>query len=257
MLCYRYRYVYVTVQIQVALLALSTFTMSILRFLHSQLLVKPPRHTGNFTDQVVVVTGGNTGLGWEAARQLVTLGAAQVIITVRSHEKGQRALHDLRAITGKHDQIQYELLDMGSYQSVLDFSSRLSALRRLDAVVLNAGFARTDFAILEDNESMITVNVLSTMLLATRLVPVLRSSANKFGALGRICIVTSDTHEWTTLEAERKSDSIFDALSDIESAKMHERYDGIHMATKLHMANPSMQILCFQASGDFRCTGNG
>lgn len=230
--------------------------MSILRFLRSQLLVSPPQQTFDFSNQVVVVTGGNNGLGFEAARQLLASNVARVIITVRSHEKGKRAVQELWSEAGQNERVGYQLLDMASYKSVLEFSECLAKLPRLDAVVLNAGFATTDFALVEGSESTITVNVISTMLLAANVVPILRSSANENGTLGRICVVTSDTHEFATIETEQKTDSIFDPLNKVETARMDERYtftDIVHS----NETNVFPKILRLQTPRDLRRPSHG
>jgi retinol dehydrogenase 12 len=58
-----------------------------LDLLYSQLLVKIPEQTSDFTNQTVIVTGSNTGLGLEAARLLLRLNASKVILAVRTISK--------------------------------------------------------------------------------------------------------------------------------------------------------------------------
>lgn len=48
-----------------------------------------------FRDQVALVTGGGTGIGFQIARELGHLGAA-VVIAARSRERLERATADLR-----------------------------------------------------------------------------------------------------------------------------------------------------------------
>ena len=64
-------------------------------------------------------------------------------------------------------------------------------LERLDVLVENAGIAGYKFATVEDNESMITVNVISTSLLELLIPPKLRETAMKFGVRPGLSIVSS------------------------------------------------------------------
>jgi hypothetical protein len=48
-----------------------------------------------------IVTGSNIGLGLEAARHLVGLGSAKVILAVRNTQAGEAAKKDIEATTGK------------------------------------------------------------------------------------------------------------------------------------------------------------
>jgi NAD(P)-dependent dehydrogenase (short-subunit alcohol dehydrogenase family) len=68
-------------------------------FLKSQLFFRLPYPTSNFGGQTVVVTGSNTGLGLEAARHIVRLGADKVILAVRNTSKGEAAAQDILAST--------------------------------------------------------------------------------------------------------------------------------------------------------------
>ena len=70
---------------------------------------------------------------------------------------------------------------MSCYASVKAFAKRAATLDYLNAAVLTAEIATEKFEIWEDNESTVTVNVISSVLLALLLLPALRSSAKGLG----------------------------------------------------------------------------
>ncbi|KAI0470808.1 putative short-chain dehydrogenase [Xylariaceae sp. FL0804] len=150
--------------------------------------------------KVVLITGANTGLGLEAARHFVRLGAAKVILGCRSVERGEAARADLIASStvggdrgGDEEEkeqgveeekkkkkqkttvIEVWPVDLASFASVRAFCRRADeSLERLDVVVLNAFLAIRGYATYEGYERQLTVGVLSTFLMALMLLPVLR-----------------------------------------------------------------------------------
>ncbi|MDI1486701.1 MAG: hypothetical protein OHK93_005961 [Ramalina farinacea] len=64
-------------------------------------------------------------------------------------------------------------------------------LERLGGVIDDAGISIHEFEMAEDNESIITVNVISTFILALLLRPILRASAPSHQTTPRISLVTS------------------------------------------------------------------
>lgn len=191
-------------------------------FFASQLLFTPPYPKEDWSGKTVIVTGANVGLGFEAARHFVRLGAARVILAVRSTEKGEAAQASIEASTGRRV-VEVWPLDLQSYASVKAFAARASAqLDRLDALVENAAIVTEKFRLAEGEESSITVNVTSTFLLAFLLLPKLKDTAQRFGVVPHLVIVSSGAHSWTDLP-ERKSASIFDALAD-PTSDMSKRY---------------------------------
>ena len=172
---------------------------SVGRFFYSQLFVTPPKPTGDLTGKTVIVTGSNVGLGKEAARHFTSLNASTVILAVRSLEKGEAARKDIEATTGRQGVIKVMHLDMSYYRSVLDFASKVQhELDRIDIAVLNAGVNRGKWEIFEQDESTITVNVVSTFLLAFALLPKLKETANRYRTRPTLTIVSSEVHQWTS-----------------------------------------------------------
>jgi len=168
------------------------------KFLKSQLLITPPAPITSCAGKTILVTGSNTGLGKEAARQFAYLGASTIILAVRDMSKGETAKKDIEAslagdkTKNPNPDIEVWHLDMASYASVKSFASRANALPRLDAVVLNAGIQTLKFALAEGDESTLTVNVISTFLLGVLLLPVLERTAKTAGRKTNLSILSSD-----------------------------------------------------------------
>ncbi|UKZ68414.1 uncharacterized protein TrAtP1_009451 [Trichoderma atroviride] len=140
-----------------------------------------------------IVTGSNIGLGLEAARHLVAIGAEKVIMAVRNLEAGEEAKKDIEESTGIKGVAEVWHLDLSSYASVRAFASKaIETLERIDAVIENAAVASA-VGQAEGRHIALTVNVTSTLLLAILLLPKLRSDAAKFGYTPRISIVSSGT----------------------------------------------------------------
>lgn len=192
-------------------------------FYYSQLFVRLPYPTHSFSGQTIIVTGSNTGLGREAARHFTRLGAAKVILAVRNLSKGEAAKESIESSTDRKGIVEVWQLDLGSYESVKDFAKKAEKLDRIDVLVENAGIARKSWSVMEDNEATITTNVVSTFLLGLLLLPKLREAGPKFNVTPHLAIVSSEVHCWTPFN-ERKSEKIFDALNDKETANMAGRY---------------------------------
>ncbi|PTB38235.1 hypothetical protein M441DRAFT_82419 [Trichoderma asperellum CBS 433.97] len=140
-----------------------------------------------------IVTGANIGLGLEAARHLVGIGAEKVIMAVRNLDAGEEAKKDIEESTGIKGVAEVWHLDLTSFASVRGFASKgIETLGRIEAVIENAAVA-TNAGRAEGHHLTLTVNVISTLLLAILLLPKLRSDASKFGYNPRISIVTSGT----------------------------------------------------------------
>ena len=88
--------------------------------------------------RVAIVTGGNGGIGLEAARMLAQKGA-RVLLACRSREKTEAALAELRSsVPG--GEFESRPLDLADLASVRAFASAfLDAHSRLDLLVNNAG----------------------------------------------------------------------------------------------------------------------
>ncbi|EIM87335.1 NAD-P-binding protein [Stereum hirsutum FP-91666 SS1] len=205
-------------------------------FIYQQLFITPTLDpTLTFAGQTVIITGANIGLGFCAAQQIAQRGISKLILAVRSLSKGEAAAAQIRASLSSSQSLEIEVwpLDLSSYQSVKDFTTRAKGLERLDVLLENAGIGKDDFSVTEDDEATITTNVVCTTLLALLLLPKLRETAEKFEVVPHLTMVSSETAFWAKFE-ERKADNIFEKLADPKS-NMADRY----MTSKL------IAIYCF------------
>jgi len=194
-------------------------------FLHSQLFVSLPYPKSDFSGQTIIITGSNTGLGLEAARHFVRLNAAKVILAVRTLAKGEAAALDISTSTKiTKSNIEVWQLDLSSYDSVKAFAAKVNTLNRLDAFIQNAGILTNNWAVIEGEESTITINVTSAVLLALSVLPKLRESAAKYGVKGRLVFVGSDLQYIAKFKEKDTPGSLYDALNLKESADMDDRY---------------------------------
>jgi len=88
--------------------------------------------------RLAVVTGANTGLGFETAQVLAARGAS-VVLAVRDTEKGKRAAARI-AVTAPGANVTVQPLDLASQESVRAAAGELRAQHpRIDLLINNAG----------------------------------------------------------------------------------------------------------------------
>ncbi|KAI3336390.1 NAD(P)-binding protein [Xylariaceae sp. AK1471] len=174
------------------------------QFLYRQLLVHPKATSKQDVDlsgKAAIITGSSGGIGLECAHQLLDLGVSKLILTVRNESKATTLVDGLSAGYSPKPTVEVWSLDYLSYDSIISLVERANHLERLDIVIPNAGICRTTMNIVPStsHEENIQVNYLRTMLLLTRLLPVLKAKAPG-SEPGRITVVSSDTAAWYNLK---------------------------------------------------------
>ncbi|MCK0175669.1 MULTISPECIES: SDR family NAD(P)-dependent oxidoreductase [Mycobacteriaceae] len=145
-------------------------------------------------DRVAVITGANTGIGYEAAAVLAAKGA-HVVLAVRNTDKGHRAAERIRAAT-PHADVTVRELDLTSLDSIRRAADDLRAeYPRIDLLINNAGVMMTPKATTKDGfELQFGTNHLGhfalTGQLLDNLLPVegsrvvtISSNAHRFGGM--------------------------------------------------------------------------
>lgn len=185
-------------------------------FLRRQLYEKPKLPKDVILEgQTAIITGSNSGIGLECAKQLLDYGLARLIIAVRNESKGQEARKNL--LSGRQEPmptIEVWKLDLTLYDNVAAFTERAQDLDRLDIVVLNAGISNQFYSKVDStgHEETIQVNVLSTALLAILLLPIIKAKKRREPP-GRLVFVSSDMASWATLK-QKDAVPLLAALDD-------------------------------------------
>lgn len=216
-----------------------------------------PQPTARFDGKTIIITGANSGLGYEASLKFVALGAAKVILGVRSMSKGAAAARQIEDQTQRKGIVDAWELDMGRYSSIRKFAARACAeLQRVDVVILNAGVASKDYVVGHEGwQSTLQVNVLGTALLALLLLPKLKASKTAVDT-SRLVFVTSEGHRWLERSdipnTQPYGGSILRALSAPPSD--NDAWDGLAQMAKskllaMYVAR-SVAALATQPSGE-------
>lgn len=149
-----------------------------------------------FKDQTILITGGNVGVGFEAARHFARLGASRIVLGVRTLEKGQAAM-DAISSEFPATKLNVWLVNLEKFASVKAFAAKCEKeLPGLDVAIMNAGMGSSNYELTVDGwERTLQVNVLSTALLSILLLPQMVKSANASpGSLHHLTIVSSDAY---------------------------------------------------------------
>ncbi|WP_299458473.1 SDR family oxidoreductase [uncultured Microscilla sp.] len=136
--------------------------------------------------KIILVTGGNRGIGFEICRQLATMGH-KVILTARTPEKVQEAVVRL-ANTGL--KVQGEVLDVSKTDSFKVFVQHIEAkYTHLDVLINNAGiFLKQNLQALTEQvlDETLKTNLYGAVFLSRELISLLHNSKG-----GRIVNVSS------------------------------------------------------------------
>lgn len=101
----------------------------------------------DLTGKVIIVTGGNSGLGYVSVKAFAEKGA-EVILATRSIEKGEAAKKMIGVVKGKIVVMQLDLMDFASIKSfAANFSKKYN---RLDVLLNNAGIMTTPYFLTKD-----------------------------------------------------------------------------------------------------------
>lgn len=194
-------------------------------FLYSQFFVTPHYPLKMYNGQTIIVTGSNTGLGKEAARHFVRLGAAHVIMAVRNVSAGEKAKADIVASTHcDTSAVSVWKLDLSSNESVRAFARRANTeLERVDVLLENAGVAGPGKDDETGHDRQIAINVIRTFLLAFLLLPRLKETSTKFSTTPRLTIVSSEVHAWNKFE-QRSAPHVFDKLKNPTEKELEGYY---------------------------------
>ena len=187
-------------------------------------------HLPDLTGRVAVITGANSGIGYEAARGLMLRGA-HVVMACRNADKAAGALARLeRAAPAGSAEVR--ALDLASLASVQAFADGYDA-GRLDVLVNNAGVMALPKRLTEDGfEMQFGTNVLGHYALAGRMLPHLLGTARS-----RTVWLSSLAHRFGTIRFDSlNAEAGYSPWGAYGQSKLADLMLAFEMDRRLHAA---------------------
>ncbi|MEO0415065.1 MAG: SDR family NAD(P)-dependent oxidoreductase, partial [Verrucomicrobiota bacterium] len=146
-----------------------------------------PKRLRSLVGKTYLITGANSGTGFEAAREFLSKGASVVMLN-RSHEKSAAALATLKKEFGSEAAVSFIHCDLASLESIREAAAEvLQTVPRIDAFICNAAIAQVpkQQLTIDGFESMLGTNHMGHFLLCGLLFELIEQT------LGRIVMVSS------------------------------------------------------------------
>lgn len=149
----------------------------------------------DLTGKVIIITGANSGIGYEAAKEFARKGA-QIILACRNLDKAQFALSQIQAeITEtKAEILKLDLANLKSIQQFVD--SFKKKYDRLDILLNNAGIMMVPYGKTEDGfENQFGTNHLGHFALTGLLIELLHKTPG-----ARVVNISSNAHHFDEMD---------------------------------------------------------
>jgi len=188
----------------------------------------------------VIVTGANTGIGFETALALARNGA-RVTLACRNIEKGQAAMGRIMA-QAPSAAVSNEQLDLSDLRSVEAFAARYAEQHdRLDLLILNAGvMIPPESKTAQGFELQFGVNHLGHFALTKPLLPLLQATADS-----RVVVVSSiaaarGVMDFDDLQFEKRGYSPWPAY---RQSKLANQLFTLELQRRLRTAGSSVLVI--------------
>jgi NAD(P)-dependent dehydrogenase (short-subunit alcohol dehydrogenase family) len=156
-----------------------------------------PANSGSAASRkLAVITGGNTGLGLETAKQLAKRGGYDIVLACRNPSKAAAAVAEVQAAGGACIAVSAAQLDLASFASVRAFAAELKGSHpALHLLVNNAGLGGAFIGgapkqTADGLELTVGTNHFGHFLLTSELMPILAA-----GRPSRVVSVSSMMHQ--------------------------------------------------------------
>ncbi len=151
----------------------------------------------NLENKVVLITGANSGIGFEKARLFAKHGS-KVIMGVRSISRGNTAREEILK-EFKDSVIDVLEIDLNDFNSIDAFSEELhKKYDYLDIVVNNAGIMTTPYQpTVQGFESQIGVNHMGHFYFTSKVLDLVKKSTD-----GRIIVTSSIAHKFGKIDVD-------------------------------------------------------
>lgn len=187
----------------------------------------------DFNGKNVIITGANSGIGYESAKALAKVGA-HVILACRSESKAKEAMAKIKSEVPKAS-LEFGALDLASFRSIENFVKNLK-VDQIDLLVNNAGVITSEYKTTpQGHELTAGVNHFGHFYLTKLLLPLLLK------AKARVVILSSESHRQTlglNLKKWPQSESDF----GFNSAYAKSKLANILFANELGRRYPDLTV---------------
>lgn len=141
----------------------------------------PETDIPSLAGKVILVTGGNAGIGRETVVALARHGPSKIFLACRNATKASEAIADVEQRVPNGPPLEFLELDLASLESVRQAAAAFfSKSDRLDLLINNAGLAALPPGETKDgNEIQLGVNHLGHFLLTKLLLPAIQKAASE------------------------------------------------------------------------------
>lgn len=195
----------------------------------------------DLTGRVVLVTGANTGLGFDSAKHLAGAGA-KTILGCRNPKKCQKAAERIQAVHPKAD-LLVAVMDLSSLASVQKAANDLLAnediTAGIDILLLNAGVMAPPHTITGDGlELQFGTNHVGHSYLTQKLLPLVRKAAEAHGH-ATITVVSSLAHTFPNTRMDTVPLGLYLSEEDLNKEENYEPtfYYGVSKLANVLFAN--------------------
>ncbi|XQF90480.1 SDR family oxidoreductase [Pseudoalteromonas espejiana] len=200
-----------------------------------------PEHLNSLTGKCYVITGANTGAGFEATRMLLSKGA-KIVMLNRNPLKSDEAIAKLRQEFGTNTDVSFIKMDLSELASVRQAASDLlNTTPHIDALICNGAIAQvaTQQFTKEGFESQLGVNHYGHFLLCGLLFERLNESN------GRIVVVASEGYKMglkTIQFDDMNRDKNYHPNKTYCHSKLAQMMFAYELQNKVAAANKNVQV---------------
>ncbi len=200
-----------------------------------------PENLGHLGGKTYLITGANTGAGFEAAKILLSKGA-EVVMLNRNETKSTQAISDLKAELGANAKVSFIKMDLAELASVRNAAEEvIKKVPKIDALLCNAAIAQvpTQKFTKDGFESQLGVNHYGHFLLCGLLYDKIEESK------GRIVVVASEGYKWgiKTMQFDDMNwDKNYHAMNTYCHSKLAQMMFAYELQDKIKAANKNVKV---------------
>lgn len=195
----------------------------------------------DLSGKTALVTGANSGLGFDTSRMLAGAGA-RVLLACRNADKAHAAIAEIR----RHSPdaaLEFVALDLASLASVEQAAAQVAELTpQLDLLINNAGVMAVPYALTGDGfETQMGTNHFGHFALSARLLPLLLATSSP-----RLVNLASMAHRWTPgiafddIDWSRRKYRRWQAYGDSKIANLYFTYE---LARRAAQAKSALRVV--------------